>query len=95
MLHYNIDIFAIAETKLGSSFPESQFFLERIEKPYRFDVSSRKGGLLVYVNKNVLSKYLRSFHLPNDMQVIPIEVNLKQRKLLTVSIYIPPDQKLE
>ena len=23
------------------------------------------------------SKYLRSFHLPNDTQVIPIEVNLK------------------
>ena len=28
------------------------------------------------------------------MQIIPIEVNLKQRKLLVVSIYRPPDQKL-
>ena len=65
-----------------------------MKKPYRFDVSSRKGGLLVYVNKNIPSKYLRSFHLPNDIQVIPIEVNLKQRKLLVVSIYRPPDQKL-
>ena len=65
-----------------------------MKKPYRFDVSSRKGGLLVYVNKNIPSKYLRSFHLPNDLQVIPIEVNLKQRKLLVVSIYRPPDQKL-
>ena len=65
-----------------------------MKKPYRFDVSSRKGGLLVYVNKNIPSKYLRSFHLPNDIQVILIEVNLKQRKLLVVSIYRPPDQKL-
>ena len=65
-----------------------------MKKPYRFDVGSRKGGLLVYVNKNIPSKYLRSFHLPNDIQVIAIQVNLKQRKLLVVSIYRPPDQKL-
>ena len=77
-MEHNIDIFAIAETKLDSSFPESQFLLERMKKPYRFDVISIKGGLLVYVNKNFLSKYLRSFHLPNDIRVIAIEVNLKQ-----------------
>ena len=94
LIEHNIDIFALAETKLDSSFPESQFLLEGMKKPYRFDVSSRKGGLLVYVNKNISSKYLRSFHLPNDIQAIPIEVHLKQRKLLVVSIYRPPDQKL-
>ena len=65
-----------------------------MKKTYRFDVSSRKGGLLVYVNKNIPSNYLRSFHFPNDIQVIPTEVNLKQRKLLVVSIYRPSDQKL-
>ena len=32
--------------------------------------------------KNIPSKYLQSFHLPNNIQVIPIEVNLKQRGLL-------------
>ena len=83
-------MFALAETKLDSSFPESQFLLERMKKPCSFDVSSRKVGLLVFFNKNVPSKYLRSFHLPNDIQVIPTEVNLKQRKLLVVSIYRPP-----
>ena len=65
-----------------------------MKKPDRFDVSSRKGELLVYVNKNISSKYLRSFHLPNDIQAIPTEVHLKQRKLLVVSIYRPSDQKL-
>ena len=65
-----------------------------MKKPYRFDVSSRKGGLLVYVNKNISSKYLRSLHLSNDIQAIPIEVHLKQRKLLVTSIYRPPDQKI-
>ena len=62
-----------------------------MKKPYRFDVSSRKGGLLVYVNKNISSKYLRSFHLP---KAISIEIHLKQRKLLVISIYRPPDQKM-
>ena len=63
-----------------------------MKKPDRFDVSSRKGELLVYVNKNISSKYLRSFHLPNDIKAIPIEVHLKQ--LLVISICRPPDQKL-
>ena len=79
LIEHNIDIFAIAETKLDSPFPENQLLLEGTKKPHKFDVSSRKGGLLAYVNKNIPSKYLRSFHLPNDIRVIPNKVNLKQR----------------
>ena len=62
-----------------------------MKKPYKFDVNSRKGGLLLHVNNNIISKYLRSFHLPND---IPIEINLKQRKLLVASVYRPQEQNL-
>ena len=91
----NLDIFAIAETKLDSSFPESQFILPGMRKPFRLDVTSRKGGLLVFVNNDIPSKYLRSFHLPGDIEAIPFEIKLKQRKLLVVSIYQPPDQNLD
>ena len=94
LIEHNIYIFAIVKTKLNSSFSQSQVLLKRMKKPYRFHLSIRKA-LLVYANKNIPSKYLRSFHLPNDTQVIPIEINLKQLKLLVVSIYRPPDQKLE
>ena len=62
----NLGIFAIAETKLDSSFPESQFILPGMRKPFWLDVTSRKGGLLVFVNNDIPSKYLRSFHLPGD-----------------------------
>ena len=48
----------------------------------------------MFVNNNIPSEYLRSFHLPEDIQAIPFEINLKQRKLLVVSICRPPDQKL-
>ena len=86
-----MDIFAIDETKLDSSFPESQFVLPGMRKPSRLDVTSRKVRLLVFVNNDIPSKFLRSFHL---LQVISLEINLKQRKLLVVSIYQPPDQNL-
>ena len=92
LIDNNIDIFTIAETKLDSSFPDSQFLMPGMRKPFRLDVTSRKGGLLVFVNNDIPCKYLRNFHLPRDIQAIPIEINLKQRKLLVVSIYRPPDQ---
>ena len=66
-----------------------------MRKPFRLDASSREGGLLVFVNNDIPSKYLRSFHLPGHIQTIPLETNLKQRMLLVVSIYRPPDQNLD
>ena len=63
--------------------------------PFRLDVTSRKGELLMFVNNDILSKYLRSFHPPGDIQAIPFEINLKQRNLIVASIYRPPDHRLE
>ena len=94
LIDNNLDIFAIAETKLDSSFPESQFLLPGMRKPFRLDVTSRKGGLLVFVNNDIPSKYLRSFHIFLDIY-IRFEMNLKQRQLFAVSIFLPPDQNLD
>ena len=92
LIDNNLDIFAIAEKKLVSSFPESQFILPGMKKPIRFDVTSRKGGLLVFFNNDIPSKYLRSFYLLGDIQAFPLEIKQKQRKLLVVCIYRSPDQ---
>ena len=86
-----MDIFAIAETKLDSLFPEGQFLLPGMRKSFRLDVASRKVRLLLFLNNDIPSKYLQNFHLPGDIQAIPLEINLKQSKLLIVSIYRPPD----
>ena len=40
LIDNNLDIFAIAETKLDSSFPESQFILSELRKPFQLDVTS-------------------------------------------------------
>ena len=96
LIDNNLDIFVIAETKLDSSFPESQFILPGMRNPFQLDVTSRKGGSLVFVNNNIPSKYLRTLHLPGDkVHAIPFEINIKQHKLLFPSIHRPPDQKLD
>ena len=66
-----------------------------MRKPFQLDVTSRKSGLLVFVNNDTPSNYLQSFHLPGDIQAIPLEINLKQRRLLVVSTHWPPDQSLD
>ena len=66
-----------------------------MRKSFRLDVTGRKGGLLVFVNNDIPSKYLRIFYLPGDIQAISFQINLKQRKLRFVSIYRPPDKKLD
>ena len=62
--------------------------------PYRLDVSDTSGGLMVYVKKGLPSLQLTSFSIPKDIQIIPIEIRLKNMKWLIISIYRPPKQDL-
>ena len=66
-----------------------------MRKPFRLDVKNRKGEVSVFVNIVIPSKYLWRFHFPGAIQVIPWEINVKQRKPLVVYIYRPPDQNLD
>ena len=88
----NVDILCTAETKLDPSFSNSQFLIPGFHKPPRMDVSSRRGGLLVYIKSSLPSKMLTKFKLPNNIQIIPFELNLRKDKWLFVSIYKPPLQ---
>ena len=88
LIDNNLDIFVIAETKLDSSFHESQFILPGMSNPFQLDVTSRKVGSLVFVNNNIPSKYLRTLHLPGDISTC-------YYKLLFPSIYRPPNQNLD
>ena len=56
------------------------------------DVSSRRGGILVYIKSSLPSKMLTKFKLPNNFQITPFELNLREDKWLFVSIYEPPLQ---
>ena len=49
---------------------------------------------MVYVKKGLPSLLLTTFSIPNDVQIIPIEIRLKNMKWLIISIYRPPKQDL-
>ena len=55
----NVDISLIGETKLDSSFPDAQFFIEGNNKLLRLDVSGRSGGLLVFTKSHLPTRQLR------------------------------------
>ena len=75
-----VDFLAISETKLDSSFSTGQFNLPGFRTPYSKDLSAKSGGLLVYVNSNIPSKVLKIPDCPSNIQVIPVEINLKKQK---------------
>ena len=71
-----IDVLIFAETKLDSSFPKDQFKIPGYKQPYRFDMSSSSGGLLVLVNDQLSSNLLGEIDIAPDIQILPIELNL-------------------
>ena len=74
----NFDILSLAETKIDPSFPSAQFLLNSYNEPYRLDVSSRKGGLILYVKSSLASCLLTKFSIPEDIQIIVFEINLRR-----------------
>ena len=58
----------------------------------RLDITSKRGGMLVYIKSSFPSRIMSNFELPENIQVIPFELNLRKEKWLFVSIYKPPLQ---
>ena len=79
MIGENIDALAIAETKIDSSFPTSQFSIDGFKIPYRLDVSGNSGGILVYVRDCLLSKYVNLIDTPSDIQIVPLRLMLEKK----------------
>ena len=61
----------MAETKLDPSFPNSQFLIPGFYEPMRLDITSKRGGMLIYINSSLPSKIMSNFKLPENIQVIP------------------------
>ena len=94
LLRGKVDILVITETKLDSTFPTSQFLIGYSE-PYCFDRNSNGGGVLIYVREDIPSKPLTDHKLPNDIEGIFVELNLRQNKWLLFGPYHPPSQSDE
>jgi len=71
-----VDILVITETKLDTSFPESQFLMHGYSKPYRFDRNRNGGGVMIFVREDIPSKLL-NFTNSKNMECLFLEINLR------------------
>ena len=85
MLHNNLDILLIPETKIDSSFPTAQFQIEGYIT-YKLDRNANGGGILLYIRQNIPSTLLNS-----DMSIesFCIEINIRKKKWPFVCTYNP------
>ena len=78
LIENNIDILVLTETKIDSSFSDVQFRLDR----NRFG-----GGVLIYVREDITCKQLTKHILPDDIEGIFVEINLRKTKWLLFDGY--------
>ena len=75
----HVDILCVAETKIDNSFPTAQFSWPGYHKPYRLDISHRRGGLLVYIKSHLPPRRLTNYIMPKDIQIIPFELSIRKK----------------
>ncbi len=91
MVSKYLDIFLLSETKIDKSFPDSQFLYGGYSKPFRKNRTLTGGGLLMYVNENIPSRQLKEHIIPDDIEIMCVEINLKKKKWVLLGIYRPPN----
>ena len=64
--------------------------MEGFRKPYRFDRSRNKGGVLIYIREDVPSKILNHRRYQDDIEAIFSEISLKETKWLICGKHHPP-----
>ena len=85
MLHNNLDILLISETKIDSSFPTAQFQIEGYTT-YRLDRNANGGGILLYIREDIPSTPLNS---DISTECLSIEINVRKKKWILVCTYNP------
>ena len=86
----NVDIFLISETKIDNPFPTDQFCYHGYTAPHRKDRALGGGGLMLFVNEDIPSKLLTGHTLPENVEILCTEINLKKQKWVIIGIYNPP-----
>ena len=85
----NVDVLLVSETKLDDSFPTAQFLLDGFSKPCRLDRSSNGSGILFYVKDDISSRLLTDHRLPDNVECLFIEINIRNKKWLLCCLYNP------
>ena len=78
MLHNNLDILLISETKIDSLFPTAQFQIGYTT--YRLDRNANRGGILLYIREDIPSTLL---NFDMSIESFYIEINIRAKKWLS------------
>ena len=87
----SFSVFLISESKLDSSFPNSQFKIYGYEI-FRRDQSRYDWGLLLYVNEEIPCNFWNQQTSSSSMEIIAMPFFQTKRKWLLLGIYKPPKQ---
>ena len=93
LVHGNIDILVLTETKLDHTFPEKQFLIPGYKKPYRRDRNRNGGGVMIYVREDIPSDILIKHKTLENIEAIFVEINLRKNKLLLIGTYHSTNEK--
>ena len=89
-----LDILMVSETKIDGSFPENQFLIEGYTKPFWWDRNSHGGGLLLYIREDIPCKEIKTHKLPDNIEGIFIEINLRNKKWIIIGGYNPEKETI-
>ena len=88
LIRNHFDIFLVSETKLDSSFAGSEFTIPS-NRLFCKDKNQHGGGLIFYVNQDIPCKTINTFNFPNSLEVLPLEISLRNEKILVIGCYKP------
>ena len=86
-------IFLVSKTKFDFSFLGSKFAIPDY-RLFRKDRNQHGEGLIFYVNQDIPCKTINTLNFPNILEGLPLEVNLRNKKLAT-RCYKPPSHSDE
>ena len=76
----NVDVISIAKTRRHASFPSAQFVFEGYHSPYRLDINSKSGVIILYVKSSIASCGLSCNNLCDSIKAVPFENNSRKEK---------------
>ena len=85
----------ISETKLNSSFPDTQFQMKSYLKPCRLDRNSKGQDLILYVREDISSELRNSSCIDHNKEYFFIELNLRKLKWLIICNYNPDKTRMK
>ena len=85
----------ISETKLDSSFPNTQFYMKSYSKPYWLHRDSKGGCIILYVREDIPSKLISSSCTNHDNEYFLVELNLRKQKWLIICNYNPHKTRIK